>query len=254
MVMDVTTVDDLPGALVVDDDPGMRELLSESLTQFGFECTEAASGDEALNWLAWESFDLIVLDIRMADTNGLEVLQRAREEHLGTAMLMVSGLTTPDAQAKSKALGADGFLAKPFTLGQLGGAVRRAYDQRDLGLEDEPAEEIDQPPPERRYPFTVEAVNQAPDRTGVYVLYQDDAILYMGSANSGNDTLLTILRAHRRGDINEVTLQATHFAREIHAQASDRLASLLRQYQEAHDGAIPPLNELLEPQQMELAG
>ena len=148
-------IDSTPGALVVVV-PGVRELLSESLTQFGFGCTEAASGEEALDWLAWENFDLIVPDIRMADMNGFEVLQQTRNEHLGMAVLMVSGLTSPEAFSKSKTLGADVFLMKPFTLSQLGAAIRNAYDERDRGLADQPREDLDQPLPGRRYRFTVE--------------------------------------------------------------------------------------------------
>ena len=246
--------DSTPGALVVDDDPGMRELLSESLTQFGFTCTEAASGEEALDWLAWESFDLLVLDIRMADTNGFEVLQLARSEHLGTAMLMVSGLASPDAFARSKKLGADGFLMKPFTLSQLGTAIRSAYDQRDHGLADKPEPDLDQPAPHRRYPFTVEGVNQAPDLSGIYILFHEDTVIYMGSASGGRDSLLASLRAHRRGDVDDATLQATHFAREAHGQPEARLAALLNHYQAAHGGNLPPANQAQLAAQQPLAG
>ena len=97
-------------------------------------------------------------------------------------------------------------------------------------------------------------MDEAPDRAGVYVLYHGDTVIYMGSASSGNDTLLTILRAHRRGDIDEMTLQATHFSREVREQADARLASLMRQYQANHEWAVPLVNERQEPQQAQLAG
>ncbi len=230
-------------ALIVDDDPGIRELLSVFLERYGFDCIEAGSGDEALDWLAVGLFDLVVLDIRMADLNGFQVLQEARGANPGTCMLMVSGLSTPQAFAQAQSLGADGFLTKPFTFSQLGVAVRQAYAAREHQLSPEPEPLLQRPLDERRYPFTVEAVGGVPDRPGVYVLYRGTETIFIGWAKDGGDTLRSHLRAHRRNDVNALTWESTHFAFEVDNEPQPRHAELLADYRAHHGGTLPVGNE-----------
>ena len=238
-----TDTDALPSALIVDDEPGIRELLSAFLERYGFDCVEAESGDEALDWLAVGLFDLVVLDIRMAGGNGFQVLQEARQGNPETCMLMVSGLATPQAFAQAQSLGADGFLTKPFTFSQLGAAVRQAYDERERDLDPAPEPRPDRPLGERRYPFTVEAISQVPDRPGVYVLYRDADTLLIGCAEGVSETLLSQLRAHRRNDVDALTWEATHFAFEVDIEPQPRHAALLVDYRAGHGGAVPAGNE-----------
>ena len=66
--------------LVVDDEPGMREFLEIMLTKEGYNVNIASNGEEAIDKLGKESFDLAIVDIQMPGINGIEVLRHAREK------------------------------------------------------------------------------------------------------------------------------------------------------------------------------
>ena len=86
-----------------------------------------------------------------------------------------------------------------------------------------------------------------------YALFHDDKVIYMGSACEGQASLLTSLRGHCRGDIDELTIEATHFVREVHSQPEARLAALLRSYQAAHGGDLPTVNQVQAVNQAQAA-
>ena len=110
----------LQKALIVDDEGTIRYFLSVGLGEMGFECATAANGHEALDQLAKEQFDLMVLDVRMPGMDGLEVLRRMRERNDATHVVMLTALGAPEMAAQAlTTLGADAFLGKPCTLEEL---------------------------------------------------------------------------------------------------------------------------------------
>ena len=111
-------------ALIVDDEPNVRYFLAAGLARLGFECSEASGGQVALDRLATEKFDVMLLDVRMPGVDGLEVLRQARAASVRTPVVVLSALGDPEVAAS--ALGDEGastFLAKPFGLAQLREAV-----------------------------------------------------------------------------------------------------------------------------------
>jgi adenylate cyclase len=101
--------------LVVDDIPANVRLLEAILEPAGFDVTSAASGHEALERVATELPDLVLLDVQMAGMNGYEVCRRIRENE-ETALLPVVMLTSHDSEARIDGIraGADDFVTKPF--------------------------------------------------------------------------------------------------------------------------------------------
>ena len=101
--------------LVVDDDPGNRDLLSRRLCQQGFEVQAVESGDEALCRLRQEPFDLLLLDVVMPGIDGDEVLARLKADpglrHL--PVIMLSALDEMDLVVRCILAGAEDYLAKP---------------------------------------------------------------------------------------------------------------------------------------------
>jgi DNA-binding response OmpR family regulator len=112
--------------LVIDDEPAIRETLSDILGRSGFEVMAAGNGAQGLQMVGARLPDLIVLDIRMPGMDGLEVLRRLRSA-AGTLSLPVILLTAESSEADRVVgleLGADDYVVKPFSPRELVARVR----------------------------------------------------------------------------------------------------------------------------------
>jgi len=89
-------------------------------------------GLKALGWLSEHYCDVLILDIKMPGLDGLEVLQRVRENHPDIDVIMITGLHEIEAAVKAMKLGAFDYLPKPFDPAELQMAVTRAFERRDL--------------------------------------------------------------------------------------------------------------------------
>ena len=103
--------------LVVDDDPAIRELFEDYLRIQGFDVVTASSGMEALARLEGYSPDVILLDVRMPEMDGIETLKRIVARSPGVGVLMVSGNDDLILAKEAIALGAFDFILKPIDFG-----------------------------------------------------------------------------------------------------------------------------------------
>jgi two-component system response regulator MprA len=110
--------------LVVDDDPAVRRSLSTSLGRDGYEVLAVDSGSAALAHLVAVSVDAIVLDVAMAEPNGLEVCRRLRARGDKTPILMLTARDLVDDRVAGLDAGADDYLVKPFALAELRARLR----------------------------------------------------------------------------------------------------------------------------------
>jgi response regulator RpfG family c-di-GMP phosphodiesterase len=121
--------------LIVDDDQGIRRLLSDGLGLEGFECSDTSSGREALALLETQPFDAVISDLRMPGTSGLELLEAVREKHLQVAFLMATAVNDVGVGIQAMKAGADDYLVKPFQLDMVLAAVHRAIERKRLERE-----------------------------------------------------------------------------------------------------------------------
>ncbi len=105
--------------LVIDDEKGIRESSVALLQRKGYDARGAASGEEALELIQNESFDLLLLDVRMPGMDGIEVLRRAIEIVPDVQVVMLTGHGTMDTAIEALEYGAIGFLRKPVTIDDL---------------------------------------------------------------------------------------------------------------------------------------
>src|SRR3972149_4877905 len=96
--------------LIVEDEKTIARPLTLKLKCSVFEAQNAYDGQEALDVLAKSKFDLIILDLVMPKVNGFEVLEKLKEQHSKTPVIVVSNLNQEEDIAKAKSLGADYFL------------------------------------------------------------------------------------------------------------------------------------------------
>jgi two-component system response regulator MprA len=124
-----------PQILVVDDEPAVRQALSRALAleQYGFAL--AADGLIALEMLASERFDAIVLDVSMPQLSGIEVCKRLRAAGDRTPVLMLTARDSIDDRVAGLDAGADDYLVKPFALRELMARVRALLRRRADGEE-----------------------------------------------------------------------------------------------------------------------
>jgi DNA-binding NtrC family response regulator len=111
--------------LVVDDEDALRTVLAAELEGEGYQVTTAADGQEAINILSSVGFDLILLDIKMPNVDGFEVLKLAKERHPATKIIMLTGFADLKNAIESKKLGAEDFVSKPYDLVDLLTTVER---------------------------------------------------------------------------------------------------------------------------------
>ncbi len=102
-----------PTLLLVDDDETLRERLASALRARGYEVTTAATGAEALAAARRESPELAIVDLRMPDMSGIDVLRALRAQDPSTRVLVLTGYGSIATAVEATRLGAAGYLPKP---------------------------------------------------------------------------------------------------------------------------------------------
>ena len=118
--------------LVVDDDKSVRDSLKMVLEFESYDVQFAENGQEALRLLAAAPVHLVLLDVKMAGMDGLEVLQRLREKSIDLPVIMISGHGTIETAVEATKLGAFDFLPKPLDRDKLLVTVRNALQAAKL--------------------------------------------------------------------------------------------------------------------------
>ena len=111
--------------LVVDDEEALRTVLASELEGEGYQVTTAVDGQNAIDILGSAVFDLILLDIKMPNVDGFEVLKFVKERHPTTKIIMLTGFADLKNAIESKKLGAEDFVSKPYDLVDLLTTVER---------------------------------------------------------------------------------------------------------------------------------
>jgi len=135
--------------LVVDDEPPVGEILSEFFTPKGYEVICALGGLEGLSKLEKFHPDVVLLDVRMPDMDGVTVLRRIRDANPRVGVLMMSGNADSEAAKETLQLGAFDYVLKPFDFDYLDRAVHKMLtaaspDAPVAGLHPAPAAEPSQ--------------------------------------------------------------------------------------------------------------
>jgi signal transduction histidine kinase len=116
--------------LVVDDEPHIVGLCVEVLLDLGYEVRGVGDGLQALACLEAEPFDLLLVDIKMPNIDGLALLARAHEHDPNLTAVVITGYATMARAIQAMQAGARGFVLKPFGVDELAMAVAQALDQR----------------------------------------------------------------------------------------------------------------------------
>lgn len=119
--------------LIIDDEPGVRDLLKDALGNVGYQVECATNGADGLDQLRRRSADLCIVDINMPTMNGYEFLEKLRAHDTKTPVLMLTARNSSDDVEQGLRFGADDYVRKPFNLEEL--LLRVAAILRRTGID-----------------------------------------------------------------------------------------------------------------------
>jgi DNA-binding NtrC family response regulator len=118
--------------LVVDDEKPTRVLMERELPQSGCVVVTAQNGEEALEVLSRQDFDVVLLDLKMPGVGGMETLRRLRGSGAAAEVVVLTGHPEVESAIEAMKLGAYDYLTKPFKLSEVEAVLKRAAEKRQL--------------------------------------------------------------------------------------------------------------------------
>lgn len=118
--------------LIVDDDPLIRNLLQSSVEAFGYRCTTAQDGQEAVELLQRNEFAMVVTDMTMPRLDGMTLLKHIKEHYPRTDVIVVTGYTETFSYTEVIKAGASDFISKPFNIDELEAKINRVAREQKL--------------------------------------------------------------------------------------------------------------------------
>ena len=124
-----------PALLIADDDQVARELLAEALSREGYRVAVASSGEQCLRMAEAEPYDMALVDLRMPDLDGLDVLKQLAVIQPDLPVVILTAFAAIDTAIEAMSAGAYDYLSKPFRLEEIRVVVRRTLEARRLARE-----------------------------------------------------------------------------------------------------------------------
>jgi len=121
--------------LIIDDDEAIRDSCSQVLKKEGYAAKAAKDGTEGLKLFKKEFFHAILLDLKLPGLDGMEVLNRIKEENPETPVIIITGFATIESAVEAIKRGASDYIAKPFSPEQLRVITKKALESRKVFLE-----------------------------------------------------------------------------------------------------------------------
>jgi DNA-binding NtrC family response regulator len=116
--------------LIVDDDEKFLKTIAERLRLKDFDVATAADGPRAVKAAKTGRFDVAILDMKMPDMDGMELLQILKEKHKYLEVIILTGHASIDSAVEATKMGAFGYLEKPYDLEKLLAIIKEAYETR----------------------------------------------------------------------------------------------------------------------------
>ena len=117
--------------LVTDDEPVVLNSCRKVLEEDGFDVYLVPSADEALKAMKKEGFDFLLVDVKMPKHDGIYLMQKVKEKWPDVPIIVMSGYPTTDTITDGAKMGADAFIAKPFTPDELLETIRQVIQKED---------------------------------------------------------------------------------------------------------------------------
>jgi len=202
--------------LIAEDEDSIRFVLTRALEGRGYHVRAFAEGLPALAALRANAFDLAIVDIRLPDVSGLDLLSRARDESLEVPFLVMTAESTMQNAIEAMKRGAFDYLTKPFDIEEVQLLVERALDVRRLSLMVENLKD------EMRPQFTPGSglVGKSPSMQEIYktigrVAQSDATVLLQGESGTGKELIARALHFHSGRGGPFVAINCSAIPREL---------------------------------------
>lgn len=233
-----------PRILIVDDISDNRAILRRRFERRGFTIAEAESGRAALDIVATQPFDVVLLDVMMPDMNGLEVLRQIRERHSPVALpvIMVTGKTESQDIVEALTLGANDYITKPVDFAV---ALLRVSTQ----VARRRAEEQVRKANEALSVANTDLERRIAERTAEIVKANDQLHVAVGEAQAANkakDQFLVIVSHELRTPLNGLVAMGGLLAKTELTDRQRRMADIINSSAEVLHGVVADLLDTLD--------
>jgi two-component system NtrC family response regulator/two-component system response regulator AtoC len=187
--------------LIVDDEEAYRNLLNERFSMVGSSVILAATGEEALQKIRSQPFDVGILDLRMPGMDGIELFKKIREYQPLSEVIFLTGQATVDIAIEAMKLGAYDFLTKPCQLSELQVVVQKAHEKKQL------TEKVSRQHELQLRAGTVNLVGETPamqevKRLIAKVAPTDSTVLIEGESGTGKEIVANSIHQNSRRENN----------------------------------------------------
>ena len=183
--------------LIVDDDEVSCQLFAETLESDGFSVEQVTSGDAALARLETDTYDLLLIDVRMPGTSGLEVTRIAHNKFPALPIVVMTAFGSIDTAVEAIHEGAFDFISKPMNLAEIKSILSRALAQRSLQHRAEKqANQADEYPSELGKIIGKSAAMVGVYKTVARVAPTKSTVLILGESGTGKELIARAIHEH----------------------------------------------------------
>lgn len=173
--------------LIIDDEPLMRISISDALKEEGYLVSETGSGKEGAETVRGASSDIVITDLRLPDTDGIEVLKACKRYSPETFVILITAFGSVDTAVEAMKYGAYDYITKPFSMDELLLMVKRAVRLKDLEEENAKLKEVML----GRYDFSgiiskSEKMKEVLEKV-TFVSKTDSTVLILGESGTGKE-------------------------------------------------------------------
>ena len=173
--------------LIIDDEPLMRISISDALKEEGYLVSETGSGKEGTETIRGASSDIVITDLRLPDTDGIEVLKACKRYSPETFVILITAFGSVDTAVEAMKYGAYDYITKPFSMDELLLMIKRAVRLKDLEEENAKLKEVML----GRYDFSgiiskSEKMKEVLEKV-TFVSKTDSTVLILGESGTGKE-------------------------------------------------------------------
>ena len=156
---------DLKYVLIVEDSKRLNDFIAATLKKNNYQVEQALNGKEAYDALKNSSFDAVILDLKLGDTNGMSILKTIRIQNKTLPVMIISSLSDDETKIEGFRIGCDDYLTKPFMSNEMLIRIRRMIERNEqLHVPQTPVQEF-----LTSGPFTVNIAAQSVSKNGIEI-------------------------------------------------------------------------------------